>query len=239
MGTIFCLFCKGVVNVKDEKLEKFKKHMEDIHEIYFEHEFILAGSFLKKEEKENIIAAAKVRIKKPRNAKTNAKLDQQHSAEILLVENVIEQSNVTDTDKGVSGDTNISRMENVVSNEPIDHTQSEVVTLRAVHYGDSDDEEDLSKHGYQVEQLKHNANFSGTKKAKPPRKICESKVRKSHKCEKCNKQFSNARKFKTHKMNFRNKSCIKQKATCDSCRRGFKSRQSLNVHKFKGACQPA
>ena len=58
-GTIFCLFCKGVVNVKDEKLEKFKKHMEDIHEIYFEHEFILAGSFLMKTEKENINSCSK------------------------------------------------------------------------------------------------------------------------------------------------------------------------------------
>ena len=70
-------------------------------------------------------------------------------------------------------------MENVVSNESIDHTQSEVVTLRAVHYGDSDDEEDLSKHGYQVEQLKHDAIFSGTKRANPPKKICESKIPKS------------------------------------------------------------
>ena len=72
-GTIFCLFCRGVVSLKDEKLEKFKKHMQDVHEIYFEHEFILAGSFLKEEEKENIIAAARVRIKK---SKTESKIAQ-------------------------------------------------------------------------------------------------------------------------------------------------------------------
>ena len=221
-GTIFCLFCKGVVNVKDEKMEKFKKHMEDIHEIYFEHEFILAGSFLKKEEKENIIAAAKVRIKKSRNSGNETKTDHQPMAELLLAEDPIKDFGVTEAEFVQSFDSKNSE-------------ESKVVTLRAVHYGDSDDEEDMSKHAYKIDKFIPKANLSEKKE----NNISEVKTPKPYKCDKCNKKFVNSRKLKNHNMNFRNKNCAQLKATCESCKKSFKSRQSLNVHKFKASCQPA
>merc|ERR1719470_684030 len=225
-GTIFCLFCKGVVNVKDEKLEKFKKHMEDIHEIYFEHEFILAGSFLKKEEKENIVAVSKVRIKKSGN---ETKTGHHPIAELLLAEDPYDEDfNVTE-----------ANAEFVESFESKKTEVSKVVTLRAVHYGDSDDEEDLSKHAYKIDNVIPKTKLSVEKEIDVPKDSMEVKTPKNFKCEKCNKKFVNSRKLKNHKMNFRNKNCAKLKATCDSCKKSFKSRQSLNVHKFQGLCQSA
>ena len=103
-GTIFCLFCRGVVSVKEENFEKFNKHMQDVHEIYYEQEFVLAGSFLRHEEKENIITAARVRIKKSSNVENEIKEGKQQSSspEIFLAENVEEMNtNFTGTTKNV------------------------------------------------------------------------------------------------------------------------------------------
>ena len=217
-GTIFCLFCKGVVNVKDDNWEKFKKHMEDVHEIYYEHEFILAGSFLKKEEKDNIIAAAKGRIRKSRDTR-NGKPD-----EILIAEDVSEVK-----------DNNVE-----ISFESATLAESNVVTLRAVHYGNGDSDDEDMTHTYKIAESDKEIDGSDNQKDIFffKEEIPKIKNPRSYKCEKCNKQFVNSRKLKIHKMNFMNKDCAKIKASCDLCRKSFKSRQILNVHKFKGNCQP-
>ena len=234
-GTIFCLFCRGVVSLKDEKLEKFKKHMQDVHEIYFEHEFILAGSFLKEEEKENIIAAARVRIKK---SKTESKIAQDQLSRSSFGENIEKPStNISDNFSRNA----VEERKSIGHFESIKPLPSEVVTVKAIHYGEFDeDEEDLTRHGFKIQEFMQSStdvNISVKEKSfSKEETTTAAKATKLHKCENCNKQFMNSRKLKNHKMNFRNKNCIKSKASCDSCSKTFKSRQSLNIHKFNEQC---
>ena len=62
-GTISCLFCSGIISVKDGSDYKFTNHMKSIHEVFDNFEILLSVHFLRDSEKENINAAVKNRIK--------------------------------------------------------------------------------------------------------------------------------------------------------------------------------
>ena len=127
-----------------------------------------------------------------------------------------------------------------------------VVTLKAIHYGNGDsDDEDMTNHTYKIAKNDSEnhviANLSDEIRNKAEIRFETNKVKAPRllKCEKCDKQFTNSRKLKVHKMNFRKKDCAQSKAKdfnklktkCNSCGKSFQSRQSLNVHKFQNNCQ--
>ena len=142
--------------------------------------------------------------------------------EILIAEDVSE----------VLPDNYVEEVDSFESPTP---PESNVVTLRAVHYGNGDsDDEDMANHTYKIAEFDKNTNVADNQKEE----MHKTKNTRSYKCEKCNKQFANSRKLKNHRMNFRKKDCTQMKASCDSCGKSFRSRQTLNVHKFKGTCQP-
>ena len=54
-STIFCRFCHTVISFRTGTVDKFKAHMETVHEIYMDFEFLLSIHFVKEEEKSNLV----------------------------------------------------------------------------------------------------------------------------------------------------------------------------------------
>ena len=54
-STIFCLFCHAVISFRTRTVDKFKAHMETVHEIYMDFEFLLSIHFVKEEEKSSLV----------------------------------------------------------------------------------------------------------------------------------------------------------------------------------------
>jgi len=54
-GSISCLLCKGAISVRAGNLDKFKAHVESNHDVFFEHDILIAINFLEDHEKEVII----------------------------------------------------------------------------------------------------------------------------------------------------------------------------------------
>jgi len=63
-GTFVCLFCQGVMTMRNGDSQKFRMHMEVYHEVFSHWEIILACHFLKEEEKEHIVSSVKYRMEK-------------------------------------------------------------------------------------------------------------------------------------------------------------------------------
>ena len=62
-GSVFCIFCKGVVPVKDDDLYKFKNHMRSVHDIFYEYDIILSLHFLTDSEKIQLHDITRQRVK--------------------------------------------------------------------------------------------------------------------------------------------------------------------------------
>jgi len=54
-GSISCLLCKGAISVRSGNLDKFKLHVESDHDVFFDHDILIAINFLEAHEKEVII----------------------------------------------------------------------------------------------------------------------------------------------------------------------------------------
>jgi len=54
-GSVSCLLCKGSVSVRAGNLEKFKVHVESDHDVFYDHDILIAINFLEAHEKEVII----------------------------------------------------------------------------------------------------------------------------------------------------------------------------------------
>ena len=54
-STIFCRFCNAVISFRAATTEKFKMHMETVHEIYLDLDFLLSIHFIKEEEKTSMV----------------------------------------------------------------------------------------------------------------------------------------------------------------------------------------
>ena len=54
-GSVSCLLCKGSVSVRAGNLEKFRVHVESDHDVFYDHDILIAINFLEAHEKEVII----------------------------------------------------------------------------------------------------------------------------------------------------------------------------------------
>ena len=54
-STIFCRFCNAVISFRAATMDKFKMHMETVHEIYLDLDFLLSIHFIKEEEKTSLV----------------------------------------------------------------------------------------------------------------------------------------------------------------------------------------
>ena len=54
-GSITCLLCKGAISVRSGNLDKFKVHVENDHDVFYDHDILIAINFLEAHEKEAII----------------------------------------------------------------------------------------------------------------------------------------------------------------------------------------
>merc|ERR1719209_1901978 len=61
-STIFCRFCNAVISFRAATTEKFKMHMESVHEIYLDLDFLLSIHFIKEEEKTSMVKATRSRM---------------------------------------------------------------------------------------------------------------------------------------------------------------------------------
>ena len=62
-GPISCLLCKGAISVRSGNLDKFKVHVESAHDVFYDHDILIAINFLEAHEKEVIIAKVLLRMK--------------------------------------------------------------------------------------------------------------------------------------------------------------------------------
>merc|ERR1712204_28723 len=62
-GTISCLFCSGIVSFKQATMAKFKSHLEAVHDIFFDAEFLLAVHFLREEERSKVLRSMRRRVR--------------------------------------------------------------------------------------------------------------------------------------------------------------------------------
>jgi len=54
-GSITCILCKGTISVRSGNLEKFKVHMESDHDVFYDHDILIAINFLEAHEKDVIV----------------------------------------------------------------------------------------------------------------------------------------------------------------------------------------
>jgi len=54
-GSITCILCKGTISVRSGNLEKFKVHMESDHDVFYDHDILIAINFLESHEKDIIV----------------------------------------------------------------------------------------------------------------------------------------------------------------------------------------
>ena len=54
-GSITCLLCKGAVSIRSGNMDKFKVHVESDHDVFYDHDILIAINFLEAHEKEIII----------------------------------------------------------------------------------------------------------------------------------------------------------------------------------------
>ena len=62
-GSVSCIMCKGAVSVRAGNLEKMKVHVESDHDVFFDHDILIAINFLESHEKEVIIEKVLPRMK--------------------------------------------------------------------------------------------------------------------------------------------------------------------------------
>jgi len=62
-GPISCLLCKGAISVRSGNLDKFKVHVESAHDVFYDHDILIAINFLEAHEKEVIIEKVLPRMK--------------------------------------------------------------------------------------------------------------------------------------------------------------------------------
>ena len=63
-SVVKCLLCQASLNLSRGSLDKFKHHLETVHESVFDLDLVISVSFLETEEKERIVETVFPRIKK-------------------------------------------------------------------------------------------------------------------------------------------------------------------------------
>ena len=63
LGSVSCIMCKGAVSIRSGNLDKFKVHMESDHDVFYDHDILIAINFLEPHEKEIIIEKVLPRMK--------------------------------------------------------------------------------------------------------------------------------------------------------------------------------
>ena len=62
-SSLCCFLCQGTISVRSENLDKFKFHLENVHDVFYDHDILVAVNFLEAHEKEVILEKVLPRIK--------------------------------------------------------------------------------------------------------------------------------------------------------------------------------
>merc|ERR1719347_2010759 len=62
-GSVLCLLCRGAINCKSGNLERFKSHLESVHDALYDMDLVISLAFLEGGEKEGIVENMFPRIK--------------------------------------------------------------------------------------------------------------------------------------------------------------------------------
>merc|ERR1712129_86823 len=128
-GTISCLFCSGIVSFKQATMAKFKSHLEAVHDIFFDAEFLLAVHFLREEERSKVLRSMRRRVREAVGVTVGPKEEEEE--EVTLME---EEEPNKKTPK-ISVEETLRRARDDVSKGP----PQKMIKLTAVHYGFDED----------------------------------------------------------------------------------------------------
>ena len=229
-GTISCLFCAGIISVKDGSDYKFTNHMKSIHEVFDNYEILFSLHFLRENEKEYINAAVKKRMNMTIE-------DDDDPFRLLFKENDLNSGNDGDGFEIIGGktrteeinaetqtpETNLVNLrakiqflkkENIKIKKDIQQTD---VTLgvkdKELEIGRNNDDNKLDSMHIEIEK-----DNDGTKHS-----------REEFMCENCQKVFKDKHKFKMH-IERKNRCYNKDDLVCTKCSKSFKYYVQLKEH---------
>ena len=184
-GTFLCLFCSGVISLRNGDSEKFRMHMEVYHQVFSHSDILLALNFLKEEERSNIVNATKNRIEKAKQIAIQVK---QEIVGFLDpdVDFEYDDDNIDNIDN--SNDEKLF-VEEMDSSEEITSMDKSADVFDGEDYNSSLKKETLSCHICQRTFIESRLLLRHTRN-----KICL----KYHDCKMCGKKWKESSKLKRH-----------------------------------------
>merc|ERR1712129_592840 len=155
-GTISCLFCSGIVSFKQATMAKFKAHLEAVHGIFFDAEFLLAVHFLREEERSKVLRSMRRRVREAVGVTVGPKEEEEEEEEEEEVTLMEEEEPKKKTPK-ISVEETLRRARDDVSKGP----PPKMIKLTAVHYGF---DEDVFPGGIAPQNTKSEPKTSETKR---------------------------------------------------------------------------
>jgi len=148
-GSVLCLLCRGAINLKSGNLERFKSHLESVHDALYDMDLVISLAFLEGGEKEGIVDNMFPRIKHFfKSIKHNA---ENYSEDKLGIEKRLLEEEEEEEDEVMNPRKKI-RMEEVqpkptknLGDEKFSEDEDSIIDVAENDYI-SDDESDISDH---------------------------------------------------------------------------------------------
>merc|ERR1712204_109480 len=155
-GTISCLFCSGIVSFKQATMAKFKSHLEAVHDIFFDAEFLLAVHFLREEERSRVLRSMRRRVREAVGVTVGPEEEEEQEEEEEEV-TLMEEEEPKKKKPKISVEETLRRARDDVSKGP----PQKMIKLTAVHYGF---DEDVFPGGIAPQNTKSEPKTSETKR---------------------------------------------------------------------------
>jgi len=148
-GSVLCLLCRGAINLKSGNLERFKSHLESVHDALYDMDLVISLAFLEGGEKDGIVENMFPRIKHFfKSIKHNAENYSEEKLGIekrLLEEEEEEEDEVMNPKKKIRMEGAQPKLTKNLEDEKFSEDEDSIIDVAENDYI-SDDESDISDH---------------------------------------------------------------------------------------------
>merc|ERR1719376_1177707 len=148
-GSVLCLLCRGAINLKSGNLERFKSHLESVHDALYDMDLVISLAFLEGGEKDGIVENMFPRIRHFfKSIKHNAENYSEEKLGIekrLLEEEEEEEDEVMNPKKKIRMEKAQPKVTKNLEDEKFSEDEDSIIDVAENDYI-SDDESDISDH---------------------------------------------------------------------------------------------
>jgi len=227
-GTISCLFCAGIISVKDGSDYKFRNHMQSIHEVFHNFEILFSLHFLRDNETDYINGTIKNRIATADwgDEPENKELIQYFEAEDDTISNTADE-------QVIIGEEEETAEANVHHQTPIKNVKTLHAKIQFLKKENLKIKQDILKKDQILEDaVDKTSEFAKLETTETKTKTKSGKVDPldGFMCENCRKCFRNKYSFTMH-LERTTRCYSKDDLVCTKCNKIFKYYAQLAEHK--------